>query len=152
MRTMKAGWTAAGLLAFAALLPGCEGMSGTEKGAIIGGLAGAGLGRGIGHHNGHEAVAGWAGAGIGAVVGGLFGALDDEKRGPGHTAAPVDFDEPAPRYAPAPRRVVRTRTIYEEDLPPIPPPTRVVRRTTTTTVVRTVEPPTVVERVIYVDE
>ena len=138
---------AAGLLALVLAAPGCsawDAMSGSEHGAVLGGLAGAGIGRAIGQHNGHEAVAGWAGAGLGALVGGLIGKVDDQERGARNTTAPVDLDE-------APRRRVRRETVYEEDLPPIPPPTRVVRRTTTT-VYRTVERPVVQERVIIIDD
>lgn len=52
-----------------------SGCTTTQKGAVVGGLAGAGLGAIIGHQSGH----GGEGAGIGAAVGGLAGALIGEK-------------------------------------------------------------------------
>ena len=47
----------------------------TQKGAAVGGVAGAGLGAIIGHQSGHGAE----GAGIGAAVGAISGALIGEK-------------------------------------------------------------------------
>ncbi|MFH1201683.1 MAG: YMGG-like glycine zipper-containing protein [Candidatus Omnitrophota bacterium] len=47
----------------------------TQKGAAVGGVAGAGLGAIIGHQSGH----GVEGAGIGAAVGAISGALVGEK-------------------------------------------------------------------------
>lgn len=142
-RTVKGA--AAALVLAAAAFPGCASMSGTEKGVVLGGLAGAGLGRAIGHHNGSARRGGWAGAGIGAVMGGLIGALADESSEK-HTVAPVDLDD---GYR-APRRAERVRYVeVEEELPPVPR-TRTVTRTTTT-VTRTYRVPETRE-VIYVED
>lgn len=61
------------ILAISALL--LAGCTTTQKGAAVGGVAGAGLGAIIGHQSGH----GLEGAGIGAAVGALGGALVGEK-------------------------------------------------------------------------
>jgi hypothetical protein len=116
-------------------------LSGAGSGAILGGLAGAGIGRAVGHHNGNEARGGWAGAALGAVVGGLAGALDDER----------SRDRTVPYHGVAGYRY-GGEVEYEvvDDLPPIPETrVRVVRRTRVHRV-RTVCPPPVVLRRVYV--
>lgn len=86
------------LLISALLLAGC---TTTQKGAVVGGAAGAGLGAIIGHQSGH----GGEGAVIGGAVGAISGALIGEKMetkfcpvcGKGYTAGvqycPVDGTE-----------------------------------------------------------
>lgn len=53
------------------LAAGCASMDKTEKGAVIGSVAGAGVGGIIGHQQGH----GWEGAAIGGATGALAGGL-----------------------------------------------------------------------------
>jgi len=127
-------------VAAGAAATGCAAMSNAEKGAVIGGLAGAGLGRAIGHHNGNEARGGFAGAGIGALIGGLLGANEDLREERRHTVAPVDFDD---------RRAFDRRVEYD-DLPPIPRPRHTVTRTTR--VYRTYEVPVEEREVIIIDD
>lgn len=61
-----------GLLILLSLLVAITGCTKTEKGAVIGGLGGAGLGAIIGNQVHHQA---WAGAGIGGVAGAVAGAI-----------------------------------------------------------------------------
>ena len=58
-------------------LAGC---TGTEKGATIGGLAGAGLGAIIGYQSGHAAEGALIGGAVGAGGGALAGHAMDEKK------------------------------------------------------------------------
>ena len=67
----------------AAVLPlylacGCEGLSHTENGALIGGGIGAGTGAIIGHALGHTGGGALIGAGAGALAGGLIGNSADK--------------------------------------------------------------------------
>jgi len=135
---MRKGGRAAGLVLAMLAGTGCAAMSNTEKGALLGGLAGAGIGRAIGHHNGSEARGGFAGAGIGALVGGLFGALADREEE--HRTVPAVHLDPPVRSAPR---------VHEYDLPPVPEPRRTVRRTTTTTTTVVREAPVERRRVVW---
>jgi len=58
------------LLLSVLLLAGC---TTTQKGAVVGGAAGAGLGAIIGHQSGHTGEGALIGAGLGAVTGALVG-------------------------------------------------------------------------------
>ena len=59
-------------------LAGC---TGTQKGATIGGVAGAALGGVIGYQSGHGAEGALIGGGVGAAGGALTGdAMDENKR------------------------------------------------------------------------
>ena len=67
-----------GLVLFVAVaLAGC---TGTQKGASIGGLAGAGLGAIIGYQSGHMAEGALIGGAVGAGGGALAGNTMDEKK------------------------------------------------------------------------
>lgn len=83
------------LPAFAIGLSSCQDSPGAKRGAVAGGLLGAGTGAIIGHQSGRPLE----GAGIGAVVGGLGGALlgganDDERR---EYRREREYDDRAPR-------------------------------------------------------
>jgi len=56
-----------GSLALAVMLPGCATPNAAERGAMLGGILGAGTGALIGNHNGE--------AGAGAAIGGTLGAM-----------------------------------------------------------------------------
>jgi outer membrane lipoprotein SlyB len=59
-------------------LAGC---TGTQKGATIGGIAGAALGGIIGYQSGHGAEGALIGGGVGAAGGALTGdAMEEEKK------------------------------------------------------------------------
>ena len=55
------------------------GCTGTQKGATIGGLAGAGLGAIIGYQSGHLAEGALIGGGVGAAGGALTGDAMEKK-------------------------------------------------------------------------
>ncbi len=59
------------------LLTGC---TGTQKGATVGGLAGAGLGAIIGYQSGHMGEGALIGGAVGAAGGALAGDAMEEKK------------------------------------------------------------------------
>jgi hypothetical protein len=66
------------ILAVILAASGCESASNTDKGALIGGLGGAGLGAIAGHALGNTGAGAAIGAGVGALSGAAIGASKDE--------------------------------------------------------------------------
>ena len=67
------------LVAIAAIVPaGCESPYHADRGALLGGLGGAGLGALVGHATGNTGAGAAIGAGVGALTGGLVGAEMDD--------------------------------------------------------------------------
>ncbi|MGV8073060.1 MAG: glycine zipper domain-containing protein [Syntrophobacteraceae bacterium] len=99
-------------VALLALPAGCADMSNTQRGAGIGGLAGAGVGALIGSAVGHDTGSVLIGAAIGAAVGALAGAMignymDRQERTAVQTARSYD-------YAPSQGSMVRVEDVRVE--------------------------------------
>jgi hypothetical protein len=58
----------------------CSGCTGTQKGATVGGLLGAGLGTIIGYQSGHAGEGALIGGAVGAAGGALAGDAMEEKK------------------------------------------------------------------------
>jgi outer membrane protein with glycine zipper len=106
------------LVVLTALVAGCQSPYYADRGAMAGGVTGAGVGALVGEASGHPGAGALVGAGVGALTGGLIGSgMDDvDARNQARFAAAAAASQPPPGAVTVNEVMTMSRSGVDEEL------------------------------------